>query len=634
VIELFRIGPEAAATESAPQVRLPAMLKLLRAPGDVERRLALKAMHAALDNHGLGWRTVGPEYQGLKRRAKLWMPTTYAEWWEAKFLFFQALVNETKTWPASLKEEVRHALLEAVKHQIRTPPCTELAFQVLGVLIEDREMPAELLNRFFSHWNRYDDDDDDKRPEITKRIRAIERRYTSRDLISRFQRYVIDLEWAEWDEDFRERLNKPRKRAKMLVNALARRVARHPEMVFQIGHLLAPTGNSPALWHFGEQLASNDPSRALLPILSGLTLESKHQVCLHGYLSSVCADNTDLYFATIRGFLNVESTAWLGASLALGSEYDDGLFALCMVTLERKWIDPMQFAVLRFGRSIESIPLDRARHLLRYLGEHDSNSALFLLLELLDSFSFNESSPFTSEFVFDVVTRAVPSEESRDVMRGYHWKNVCLKLIKWDDSRTLPLLDKLLIAMGNDYSLSYHSDVYPVANELVKANSAGAWKIVSGHFEAALPKMRGDILYWLKGGLTTFDERNPRGAIADLPLPEILEWIAEDPESRAAVMANAAPKSFDVEDGGQLTRELLHRYGHLDRVRSGISSTFHSGGWSGSTSAYLKRKREKFRRWLAAGFESEVTQWIESEIEYLDQSIVREEIDEERSRFD
>lgn len=153
-------------------------------------------------------------------------------------------------------------------------------------------------------------------------------------------------------------------------------------------------------------------------------------------------------------------------------------------------------------------------------------------------------------------------------------------------------------------------------------------------FEESLPEWRGDLFQWLKGGLSGFDEEEPRGAIADLPVLEILEWIEDDPESRAALMAHAAPRTLDDEDGGRLTRELLYRYGQFDGVRSGISATFHSGGWTGPTSAYLKRKREKFRRWLAAGFEIEISQWVEAEIEYLDRNIECEEIDEERSRFD
>ena len=189
--------------------------------------------------------------------------------------------------------------------------------------------------------------------------------------------------------------------------------------------------------------------------------------------------------------------------------------------------------------------------------------------------------------------------------------------------------------MGKVYRLSYDSNVVSLANELVRADPVGAWKIVRTHFEESLPEWRDDLFQWLKGGLHGFDEDNPRGAIADLPVPEMIKWMEEDPEPRAALMTTrAAPGTLDEDDGGQLTRELLYRYGQIDRVRSGISCRFHSGGWRGPTSAYLKRKREKFRRWLASGFEIEITQWIEAEIEYLDRNIEREEIDEERSRFD
>lgn len=632
LIGLFRIGPEAAATESTPEARLPAMLKLLRAPTDAERRLGLQAMGAALDSHGMGFRIVGPEYQGLRERAKLWIPETYGDWWKAKHIYFQAMVDETQHWPASLRIEVCQALLEAVEHQIKIPPCTELAFQVLSVLVDDKAMPPEKLNRFFWHWREYVGDD--KHPEIAKRLRTLERLYTRRDLASRFQRYVIDVDWMEWDEDFRERHNKSKNRAKTLVNALARRIAGHPETLNQIRPLLTPTKQTPALWHFGKQVAQDDVSRALLPPITEITLATNHQVCLHGYLSAIQESDPEFYLSTVRGFLDMESTAWLGATIALRTAYDDRLFVGCLDALEKGWIDPSLFGVLRFGKAIESVPTERTGRLLRLLNEHDARDSLHLLVELLDSIPFNEFAPFNPDFVFGVMSRAVPGEESRDVMRGYHWKNVCLKLIKWDPSRTLPLLDALLTEMGKVYSLSYDSDVEPLANELVQADPAGAWKIVKMRFEETLPEWRGDLLHWLKGGLSGFDEEDPRGAIVDLPVPEILEWIEQDPEPRAELMAHAVPGTLDDDHGGRLTRELLSKYGRFDGVRNGISATFHSGGWSGPTSAYLKRKREKLRRWLAGGFEIEIAQWIEAEIEYLDRDIEREQIDEERSRCD
>ena len=630
LIGLFRIGPEAAATESTPEARLPAMLEFLRASGDAERRLGLQAMGAALDSRGMGFRIVGPEYQGLKERAKLWIPSTYGEWWHAKHIYFQALLDETRDWPPSLRPEVCQALLEAVEQQITTPPCTELAFQVLSVLTEDSAMPAEKLNHFFWHWQEYGNNGE--HPEIAKRLRNIERRYTRRNLASRFQRYVIDVDWMEWDGDFRERHGKPRNRAKILVNALARRIARHPEKLTQIQHLLSPTGNAPALWHFGEQLAVNDRARELLPYLTRLALETKHQVCLHGYLSAVQSNDPKLYLSKVGNLLTTDNTAWLGATIALRSDYDDGLFVLCLDALEKRWIVPTLFEVLRFGKAIESVPPDRTGRLFHQLHEYGSQDAL--LIELLDSIPFNDSCPVSSDFVFGAVSKSIPGEESHDVMPGYHWKNVCSKFVQWDENRTLPLLDTLLTEMGKTYSLTYDSDVATLANELVRADPIGAWKIVRTHLEETLPKWRGDLLHWLKGGLATFDEKDPRGALIDLPVPEILEWIEKDPEPRAVLMAHAVPGTLDEKQGGRLTRELLSRYGQLDGVRNGISATFHSGGWTGPTSAYLKRKREKLRRWLAAGFDNQAMQWIEAEIEDLDRRVEREEIDEERSRFE
>lgn len=632
LIGLFHIGPESAATESSPEARLPAMIKLLREPRDAERLLGLKAMRAALDSHGMGFRIVGPEYQGLRERAKLWIPTTCGEWWQAKFVYFQTLVDETRKWPPSLQTEVCETLLKAVEQQITTPPCTELAFQVLNLLVDDPAMSPEKLNAFFWHWREYQDDG--KHPEITTRLRCLERHYTRRNLASRFQRYVIDVDWMEWDEGFRERHNKIRSRAKPLVNALARRIAKHPEKLSQIQHLLSPAKNAPALWHFGEQLAQNDRLRELLPSLIELTQEAKHQVCLQGYLSAVRLSDPVFYLATVESFFDTESTAWLGATIALRSDYDDGLFVKCQDALEKKWIEPTLFQVLQYGKAIESVPSERVGRLLCQLNDHGGQDSLSLLIDLLEFIPFDESSPFNTDFVFGVVSRSIPDEESRNVMRGYHWKNVCLKLIKWDPSRALPLLDRLLSEMSKVYRLSYDHDVVPLANEIVRAYPAGAWNIVKAHFEEALPKWRGELFGWLKGGLSGFDEEATIGAIADLPIAKILEWLEEDPASRASLIAHAAPGTLDEDTGGRLTRELLYRYGEFDGVRSGISASFHTGGWTGPTSAYLKRKRDKLRTWLAAGFGIEVTQWIENEVEYLDRRIEHEEINEERSRFD
>lgn len=632
LIALFRIGPEAAATEAPPEARLPAALELLRAPGDAERRLGLLAVGKALDSHGLGFRTIGPEFQGIRHRAKLWIPETYGDWWKANLVYFQALVAETRDWPQRLHQEVSHALLDAVENQIRTPPCTELAFQVLNMLIEDPEMLPSRLNQFFGHWEQYEVDE--QHVVIAKQLRGIARRYAKRNLVSRFQRYVVDVDWQEWDEDFRSRHDKPKNRAVLLVNALARRISENPGTLSEIEALLVTQSSSPALWHFGKQLGICDPERILLPTLARITREAKHETCILGYLLSIRGVDPGFYRAWIRHELENPETAWLGATLALRADYDDELFLLCLEALEREWIDPSQFSALRFGKAIESVPSDRIRRLLKSLNSVGKKGALNLLIELIDSTTNIDPLPFSTDFVFGVVVRTIPGMDRPERTNGYHWKKVCTKLVQWEPSYAAALLDALLTAMGEVHRLSYDSYVAPMADHLVRMDGQGAWDVVRRQLENSLPQWRSDIFGWLKGGLTTFDETHPTGTIIELPVESILSWIDEDIEARAPLIAHAAPRTLDDENGGRLTKELLTRYGRVDGVCSAVGATFHSGGWTGSTSAYLKRRREKFRRWLAAGFQYEVVQWIEKEIEYLDLSIEREEIDEERSRFD
>jgi len=631
LLDLFKIGPEWAVTESSPETRLPALLKLLRGQSDIERRLGLKAVEVALESRTMGSRIVGPEYQGLKERAKLWKPETYSDWWQAYYTYFEALVHETNTWPSALRLEVCDALLNAVKNQIQIQPCTELAFQILDELVNDDAMLPEKLNAFFSHWKYYQDDD--KQPEITKRLQILIRRYTKRDLSSRFNRYVLDVDWVEWEEEHREKHEKPKYRAKELVKALAHRIAISPDKFDEIRHLLTPEKTTQGLSYFGKQLAQYDPDRYFLPELIKITSEAKHLTCLYGYLEEVRNENHALFTSTINSFLDSEGTAWLGSHMTLSSDYDDSLFVKCLSALDKGWITPEKFNWLR-GNAIKIVPNERLHTLFQQLNRHPSEESLWILIYLLDQIPFDKFSPFDSKFVFQVVSKSMPSEERIDTMKSYHWKNVSQKLVQWDESSILPLLDLLLVKMGDVYRLSYDSDIEPLANELVQANPSGAWKLIMAHFEETLPKWRSDLLNWLKGGVGGFDEKEHRGAIADLPLQEVLDWIDTDPESRAGLIAHAALRTLDDAGGGKLTRELLHKYQKFDGVLSGISANFHSGGWSGPTSAHLKRKREKFRQWLAAGFDFEVTQWIESEIEYLDREIDREEINEERDRFD
>lgn len=627
--DLFRIGPESAATETSPKDRYPAMLELLRASTAAERRLALKAMQSALSTTNRGFRIVGPEYQGLKERANLWAPDTNDEWWQAYHLYFDALVKETDNWPPEFQADINLVLQEAIEQQIHIPPCTELAFAVLDRLIDDPAADSARLNSFFWHYRQYGQKN--KKSDITIKLYQAERRHTKRDLTTRFQRYVIDVECIEWNNYYPQKGN--RNRAKVLVDALVNRIIKTPDGLNQILGQLAPTKHAPALGYFGNRLAKNDPDQMFLPALTRQTLKTKHQVCLHGYMSALRELSFPLYLSEISAFLNSEDTAWLGAIIFLQSEYDDKLFDMCLNALKMNWVDTNIFEVLQVGGRIEEIPSHKIMKLFSLLCEKNTSESLALLVGLLNLIPFKDSTPFNPDFVFRVTSRSIPIRCGEPI-RQYKWKQLCLSLIKWEMNYIPPLLDSLLVAMEKNYRLSYANNVEQVANKLVQTNPLEAWKVIKKHFERTLPKRCAGSLNWLSGGIGNFNGPQSRGAIVDLPIEEIFQWIEKAPHSRATLIALAAPATLDDANGGQLTRKLLSKYGQLNDVQNEIEASFRSGRYVGPRSAHLRGKREKMREWLAAGFEFEVVQWIERQIEYLDETIEYEESNEERSQFD
>jgi hypothetical protein len=143
-------------------------------------------------------------------------------------------------------------------------------------------------------------------------------------------------------------------------------------------------------------------------------------------------------------------------------------------------------------------------------------------------------------------------------------------------------------------------------------NPQEAWNIVAGHLLSVIPKWRSDILSWLSGGMGGFDESHAVPPIAVFPL---------------------VTGPLDDEYGDVLTRALLQHYKDVDGVVDGISTGLHTDGWSGPESQHLRKKRDKFRRWLGRDFDPAVISWVEDEISHLDRRIEATEISEERDSW-
>ena len=99
-------------------------------------------------------------------------------------------------------------------------------------------------------------------------------------------------------------------------------------------------------------------------------------------------------------------------------------------------------------------------------------------------------------------------------------------------------------------------------------------------------------------------------AVNYLPAEEVLRWIKEGPGATAVADSEILPKTLDQETGGRLTRLFIEEFCDDDRMASSLFVHFHMGGWTGSESDYLSRKRDAARQWLKEISSVKIQLWL------------------------
>jgi len=515
---------------------------------------------------------------------------------------------------------------------LQIPQFEETAFLILQQLVDDPATDSHALNRFLGEqiWRHHEEESQ----RLCGRLQKFAGKIARKNLESRFQRYVLDTTWSEWENYEVEESERDNLRPRKLVRALAKRVASDRRSFDQLLPLLVAThSQANSLFYFGEALAAADQHTSLLSPLLAHSAPPNSTQCLGGYLNALKRRNPEQWRHVMLGQLSSPVTAVQGAELVWRTGFDDEIFDLWLSAYKRNWIDIGSFGVLRFGKTWQQVPKDRLVTLLKMLADQSEPECIHMLVDLLDQLLDDEIWIVDTSFVLQAVASPLNFVKDKQNMHGFHWNRVCEKLARHDPDTIVPLLNAVLLAMVDNYRLSYDQYVEQTAHMLCQADPNESWTVVANHLLSAIPQWHFDILNWLKGGLRGFGESLQRPPIAEFPLETVLAWIAEIPSQRASMIAHAAPSSLEEHLGGALTRALLDHYSDEEGVLSGISANFHSGVWVGPESQYLRKKRDQFRNWLGKGFTYNVYRWIENEIQYLDRRIESCEIEEEREQW-
>ncbi len=326
---LFLIGTEWAATEASPTERLPILQELFRSADDDFKRMGLKVAESALNTSGNRFRMIGPEHQGIKERAALWYPQTYDEWWAEYQRYWECLISETRGWNDALRKEANSTIIKVAGEQMRIPSHREAVLSMLEQVADDPATDLRRLNHFFIQCQRWHRDEDDL--TVRFRLRRLEGRLTRRSLGSRFQRYVLDTRWDEWEDYSVEGELREHTRPKRLVRALAARVANN-DGIFErlLPKLVSGVTETAALFSFGQAMcAADEVGQRLLPLLT-FKSDSPNSQCLGGYLVVLRERSPDKWRDVLLGLLADKETANRGADLVWRSGFDDQVLSACM----------------------------------------------------------------------------------------------------------------------------------------------------------------------------------------------------------------------------------------------------------------------------------------------------------------
>jgi hypothetical protein len=128
---------------------------------------------------------------------------------------------------------------------------------------------------------------------------------------------------------------------------------------------------------------------------------------------------------------------------------------------------------------------------------------------------------------------------------------------------------------------------------------------------------------------------NPKESIvfSSLDSDFIKEWIKESKPKAAVIIARHVPVFEKTDSGWQLdpfAEYLLRNYGHLEDVRSAMSSHFYNFSWTGSLAPYYQRIADVLR--AVTDLENEeALKWVNEQIRTAEDSAKRERIaDKER----
>jgi hypothetical protein len=634
--ELFSNGwGRLAPTEAAPSERLIVLKEALASNDPKEILLAIRAIYNSLETDHFT-KMIGPENQGLKRQPKLWTPATWNELWEAMQSTWDLLIARIPT----LEGEPLGKAIETVTERLRGLLKNEkrgLSFLDDFIKLSDKGfIPYEAAVKTVSMLLRFGGET--LTDEIGIKLNEFFVRLEGDDVNGLLKRYVGTDVMEDWWGDDGEKQEATQK--KMLL--IAKEVLGNPKIIAENTWLF--TRKAKNGYKFGRELALLDQEFVLLPLL--LTEQKKSLgehasvYFLSGYIQAMQQQSADKMHRVLDDIMTDEYYLKYIIELIWRSQLDEYSANIVTELLKSNKIDYREMATFKLGATVKNIgDATFDSWISSLLAKNDVQAHATAVDLFMSHYVFQETKQLPKELAKKVLTmKTLGSQATRQISHDieYDWSCVAKRYIEQYPDDIDFLMDFMVRYFGRKNSvLESHHEANTVLTELAKLQPVKVWdkvasEIIKGGFEAW------SLERWLQGEISFGEGRNP-GAIHILDKKMLLDWIDEDPDSRAPLVARMAPQDFGFDnapDDPSWLKIILDKYGDNKNVTSAVNSNLWTGGYSGPSSKHYAGRLEDAKRFKSLNKDSvNIQNWANEYIPGIESYVEQSKIEEERRDF-
>lgn len=631
-ISLFSLGyGKLAASELSPIDKLDYLRELLQGSTPFYREIAVQALSKSLDpfmsRHEID------EVIGLQRLPGRWMPETQEQLCEAYAAHVALLEDAVGYLPHAEAIEAATGILSHFRSLVLITP---IAKSVLAFIRRSAQMP-ELREKCIEtivatlHY-----EEKALSLEISSELEALRSELIESSFSSKLRRHAgMKLVEDHFTADGKYQDGSKPELVQLAAAAVAEPGLLQPELAWLV------TDDAKNGYEFGVMLGSVDHLLLWTSIRSAWVqaTEKRSDFFIGGYLSAVHSRNEQQWEELVEALLSDNDTRQLALGVVWRSGMSDRIAGLLLDLAKQGAIDPKEFRLFIYGGVVNRLPLAVLEGVVDLLLRIDDPIAPDAALDLLDSRlrGHPDEGVLLSRRIEQ--TLGAPAfvegreQQAPNSMLLFHWNKVANRLLELDADAAANLAVRLIkhFASRNSVTASHRADPLKFLSNAAQAKPDVVWPAVARRLESPMDLGTWHLLNWLRGGLSI--REGELAGLDALPSAMVFEWIDVAPADRAWILAEHCPPGITKPgEPPSFARQVLERYGLIEKVRRSLHANNFSEGWGGPASEHYRSKLAGLDDFLAVETNANVRLWLKERRDLLEARIERELEQELRER--